>query len=77
MVNDAEKIMVGLNSREVELFKKFREHQDNFGKLLENGFFDIKGAAGIVHFDENSQIRKIEVPHIRVYNVIQVRIDRK
>ena len=76
MVNEAEKIMVGLNSREIELFKRFREHQENFEKLLENGFFDIKGAAGVVHFDENSQIRKIEVPHIRVYNVIQVRVKR-
>jgi len=64
---------IELTDQEVELFKQFRQYQDSFQKLLENNFFGIKGAAGIVHFDENSQIRKIEVPHIVIYNLTIVK----
>lgn len=65
---------IELTDQEAELFLKFRQHQDQFNKLVECDFFSIKGAPGIVHFDEHSNIRKIEVPQIRVYNITSINI---
>lgn len=58
-----------VTDEEALLFQEFCKYHDEFTKLEFSGFFTIKGGAGIVHFDENSKIRKIEAPKITVYKI--------
>ena len=44
-----ELITIQLTKEDAELFKKFREHQDEFKKLLENGVFDFLVGQKILH----------------------------
>lgn len=55
------KIAVYLNSEDVEKFKLFMEHYDLFSKLLKAQIFLIRGSSAQLHFNDQSQLRKIEI----------------
>jgi len=63
-------ITLELTDLETEQFKAWREHQDKFNTLLEAGVFEIKGAPVTIHFDAQSNIRKIESMVVRIYTAI-------
>lgn len=64
--------IIHLTSLEAEQFKAWREHQDKFNTLLEAGVFEIKGAPVTIHFDDHSNIRKIESLVVRVYTITKL-----
>jgi hypothetical protein len=45
---------------DARLFIEFRRLYPQFLELDRSGFFGIKGGSAIVHFDNDSKIRKIE-----------------
>jgi hypothetical protein len=51
---------VELTEYEIELFKKFREYQDDLQILEENGFFKFKNGSMIIHKNNEGKIMKIE-----------------
>ena len=57
-------IVLELNNKDAELFKAFRKYQDDFDIMFENGVFDFSGGQAIIHRDDKSQIRKIEIKRI-------------
>lgn len=57
-------IKVELTVSEAELFKKFREFQDDFSTLLENSVFSFKNGSAVIHRDDQGNIRKIEMHKI-------------
>jgi len=54
-------ITIYLIPRDAELFKKFREYQDIFERLLKDGVFDIKMGNATIHFDEQGNIGDIDI----------------
>lgn len=62
-------VTIDLTDKEAESFKNWREYQDKFETLVEAGVFTIKGAPVTIHFDDKSNIRKIESLVVRIYTV--------
>ena len=60
-------INIQLSNKEAELFKKFRQHQDDIEVLIEYGVFDFKGGQAIIHRDKDGQVRRIEIKKITYY----------
>ncbi|KUK99146.1 MAG: hypothetical protein XE08_0223 [Parcubacteria bacterium 32_520] len=51
---------IELTEYEIELFKKFREYQDDIQILEENNFFKFKNGSMIIHKNSEGKIMKIE-----------------
>lgn len=60
---------IELTHEDAELFKLFCKHRQKFEMLNESGLFDVRGGAAIIHFDANGNIRKTEIPIIKVFKV--------
>lgn len=54
-------ISVDLTEDEAKLFLQFRKFQDVFNNMTISGVFDLKGSSATLHFDENGELRKVEV----------------
>lgn len=65
-------ITLDLTDLEAEQFKSWRENQDKFNTLLEAGVFNIKGAPVTIHFDAESNIRKIESVIVKLYTYTKI-----
>lgn len=50
---------IELSEKELELFKKFREKQDEFEILEKSGVFDVKGGSAHIHMDSQGTIREV------------------
>jgi len=59
-----EEISIILTPEDAELFKKFREFQDDFTIFLENSVFTFKNGSIVIHRDSEGSIRKIEMHKI-------------
>jgi hypothetical protein len=57
-------VTVILTESEAELFKRFREFQDDFNVLLNNSVFAFKNGSIVIHRDDKGVIRKIEMHKI-------------
>lgn len=67
MTGELPSVTVSLTPQDAELFKLFRQHQDNFQLLLVAGVFDIIAGTVILNFDEHNILRKIEVSSTKYY----------
>jgi hypothetical protein len=56
-----EEVTVILTNEEAELFKRFREFQNDFNILLNNSVFSFKNGSIVIHRDDMGKIRKIEM----------------
>lgn len=54
-------VQIELPEKEAELFKKFREHQDNFEYLLKEGVFDLINSEAILDFDSSGFLGHIKM----------------
>lgn len=52
-MDNEDKTPIYLTGEEIELFKKFREFQDDFEMLCVTGFFDFKGGTYVANRDQN------------------------
>lgn len=52
---------IDLTDEEVELFKKFREYQDIFELLLDNGVFDVAKSTVILSISQPRIITDIDI----------------
>jgi phosphoserine aminotransferase len=62
-------ISVDLTDLEAESFKAWREHQDEFQKLVDSQLFDVKSGVALVHFNHDGTIVRVEVPRISIFRV--------
>jgi len=67
-VKITKQIAIYLNNEEIELFKLFREHQNDFQVLIDNKVFEIKNGKAILNFDKNGKLRQIDVNKINWRN---------
>ena len=58
-------ISVELTNEDAELFKRFREFQDDFIALLQSSFFTFKNGQAIIHRDQEGKLRIIEIKEIK------------
>lgn len=54
-------IQIELSEDEAELFKKFRQHQNNFEYLLQEGIFDLRNSEAILDFDSSGFLGHIKM----------------
>jgi len=59
---------ITLTEKEAELFKRFRELQDDFKTLLDNSVFSFKNGSIVIHRDDLGKIRKIEMHKVYYKN---------
>lgn len=57
---EEQKYSIELTEYEIELFKKFREWQDDLELLNDSHFFIFKNGSMEIHRDDKGKIRKIE-----------------
>lgn len=57
---------IELTPEEVELFKLFRKHQDEFIVLVNHNVFEIKNGSAELHFDSNGNLASINA-HVKVW----------
>jgi len=57
---DNQEVIVYLTTPEAIMFKDFQCFHSTFFTLVKAGVFDTKGGSVIIHFDKDSNIRKIE-----------------
>lgn len=57
-------VAITLTEEEAELFKTFREFQNDFSILLNNSVFSFKNGSIVIHRDDQGRIRKIEMHKI-------------
>ena len=55
---------IELSEYEIELFKKFREYQDDLEILEENNFFKFRNGSLTIHKNNDGRIMKIETNSI-------------
>ena len=55
---------VYLDNKDIELFKKFRQYQNDFEFLLEGKFFDFKNGSAIINRDSDGVLKNIEIKTI-------------
>jgi len=55
------KVKVELTNSEAELFKKFRQHQNDFEVLLNAGFFNFKNGCATSYRDPAGILKNIEI----------------
>jgi len=55
------KTAIYLDKKEVELFKKFRQYQDDFECLLEAGFFNFKNGCAFSYRDPKGILQDIKI----------------
>ena len=53
-------VKIDLSPDEVELFKFFREKQDEIIYMRQRGFWDFKKGQAICHRDDKGKLRKID-----------------
>lgn len=61
-------VTIILTQDDAELFKLFREFQDDFKLLLDNSVFSFKNGSVVMHRDSEGQLRKIEMHKIYFKN---------
>jgi hypothetical protein len=61
-------VAITLSEKEAELFKEFREFQDDFKILLSNSVFSFKNGSIVIHRDDLGKIRKIEMHKVYYKN---------
>ncbi len=54
-------ITLQLNKEECELFKRFREHQDNFQILWDAGVFSLQNGQAVIHMNLQGQVALVEL----------------
>ena len=58
-------IQIELTDQDAELFKKFREFQNDFIILQESKFFIFKNGQAICHRDKEGKLRIVEIKEIK------------
>ena len=74
MSQDA-KINIELNFIDAELFKKFRQYQDDFNEFEKSGLFNFRNGEAKVSRDENGILRGIFL-NLKMYDGRKNRIRR-
>lgn len=57
-------ITIELTEEDAELFRTFRQYQDQFNILLKDGLLDFKQGRGVIHKNDEGQIRLTEVTKV-------------
>lgn len=60
---------VDLTDQDAEAFKQFMQRRDEFQKLVDSQFFDVKSGVVMVHFNHEGAIMRIEVPRVTIFHV--------
>jgi len=63
-MNEQQQTAIYLTNEEAELFKCFRQFQDEFLILKTNGVFNLRNGRVIIHKDSDGKCRKIEVENV-------------
>lgn len=66
-------ISIDLTDQDAEAFKSFMQRRDEYQKLVDAQFFDVKSGVVMVHFNHAGQIMRVEVPRVTIFHVGLVR----
>ena len=54
-------VKIELTYSEVELFKRFREYQTKFERMMRDGVFTIKNGKAILYFDRHGSLNETRI----------------
>lgn len=76
MVDQEAKISIGLTSREIELFKQFRQHQDKIEKIVSSGLLDVIASPNWKELFDYSQKVQFGTMQVTIKDGVPVRVDK-
>lgn len=57
-------VTIELSQQDAELFRKFRQYQDDFEMMLRHDVFDFKRGNAVIHRDDKGKLRMIEINQV-------------